>query len=195
MSRSYKGGEFEREICKLLSYWWTEGMRDDVFWRSSQSGGRATLRARKGKETYGSYGDIAAVDPIGDPLLKMFTIELKRGSSYGCLGDLLDFKLENSRHPWVAALLQAIRAHQAAKSHAWMMICKRDFRLPIVYMERRIFHYLQPTPIVTDRQVMRMSLTIKDNKREVSLLILGLSLDDFFSALSPSQIIQRIKKP
>ena len=41
MPKAYKGSEFEREMCKCLSLWWTDSKRDDVFWRSAQSGGRA----------------------------------------------------------------------------------------------------------------------------------------------------------
>jgi len=40
-----KGGEFERDISRFLSRWWTYGERDDVFWRTSASGARATTRS------------------------------------------------------------------------------------------------------------------------------------------------------
>jgi hypothetical protein len=46
-----KGSSFEREIAKLLSLWWSEGMRDDVFYRSHASGGRFTMRRKSGKDT------------------------------------------------------------------------------------------------------------------------------------------------
>ena len=78
---SIKGFSFEREICKELSLWWTEGERDDIFWRTSGSGGRATERLKKGKLTANSYGDVMAIDPIGQPLIDFCFIELKRGYS------------------------------------------------------------------------------------------------------------------
>lgn len=139
-----KGSAFEREICKLLSKWWTSDERDDVFWRSSQSGGRATQRAKKGQRTYGSYGDIAAVDPIGEPLLRYFTIELKRGRSHGCLGDLLDVKGDNKTHPFVAALRQARRSARQAKSQTWMLICRRDRRVSMVYLSWKYANRIMP---------------------------------------------------
>ena len=74
-----KGAKFEREISKALSRWWTEGERDDIFWRTSQSGGRATTRKKQGKSTKNQDGDICATDPIGQPLLDITTIELKVG--------------------------------------------------------------------------------------------------------------------
>ena len=132
-----KGSNFEREICKCLSVWWTGGKRDDVFWRSSQSGGRATQRTKKGQKTFGSYGDIAAVDPIGQPLLKMFCIELKRGRSHGCPGDLLDAipPAGKAPSPFEATLRQAMRGKEESGSMGWMLICRRDRRVPMVYLD------------------------------------------------------------
>ena len=43
-----KGGEYERTVCKKLSLWVSNGTRDDIFWRSAMSGGRATLQRKKG---------------------------------------------------------------------------------------------------------------------------------------------------
>lgn len=74
-----KGEGFEREISKDLSLWWSREERDDIFWRSSQSGGRAKSRAIAGLNTAYSYGDISFLDPIGKPLLERVVIEVKRG--------------------------------------------------------------------------------------------------------------------
>lgn len=79
MSKSLKGGEFEREVCKMLSVWWTDGERSDVFWRTAGSGARATVRRKAGQETANSNGDIGALDPIGEPLISNCLFELKRG--------------------------------------------------------------------------------------------------------------------
>jgi hypothetical protein len=128
-----KGADFERTICKRLSLWWTYGDRDDVFWRSSQSGGRATIRHRKGKRTAGSYGDITALDPIGEPLTQLFTIELKRGRSHGEPGDLLDCSGSLNCHAFIKALRQARTAHETADSRSWLLISRRDRRQPVVF--------------------------------------------------------------
>lgn len=128
-----KGGDFEREICKKLSAWWTYDDRDDVFWRSSQSGGRATVRFRKGKRTAGSYGDITALDPIGEPLMQLFTIELKRGQKHGEPGNLIDGTGDINCHPFLNAVRQAREAHKVAGSRSWLLISKRDFYKPCVF--------------------------------------------------------------
>lgn len=130
-----KGSNFEREICKDLSRWWTQDEdRDDVFWRSSNSGGRATVRGRKGKKTYGHAGDIAAVDPIGEPLLKFVTIEVKRGYSSHTFAALLDRPKKAAQQTWEAWIQQAIEAHERSGSFSWMIIAKRDQRERIVMM-------------------------------------------------------------
>ena len=133
MSGARKGSAFERTICRKLSEWWTDGKTDDVFWRSSQSGGRATIRGRKGKRTAGSYGDIVALDPIGEPLLKMFTIELKCGRSHGEPGDLLNCKGKYCHHPFIKTLQQADSAHKLAGSRTWLIICRTDRRHETIF--------------------------------------------------------------
>jgi hypothetical protein len=131
---SQKGSNFERQTCKELSRWWTNGKRDDVFWRSQTSGGRATQRLKSGKTTYGSYGDIAAVDPIGAPLLEMFTIELKAGRSHGMVLELIEGKRKKS--PFLAAIRQARRACDDAGSFSWMLISHRDHMRTMVYLPK-----------------------------------------------------------
>ncbi len=74
-----KGSNFEREISKELSLWASDNQTDAIFWRSEQSGGRATIRAKHGLKTPNSAGDIAFIDPIGKPLLDVFVLELKKG--------------------------------------------------------------------------------------------------------------------
>lgn len=137
-----KGSSFERLICKKLSLWWTDGDRDDVFWRSSQSGGRATQRAKSGKKTYGSYGDVAAVDPIGEPLIRSFTIELKRGRSHGHPGDMIDRRPTEFIRPWEKTMKQAVNSHEQAGSWSWLLIVQRDCRVATVYFPAWVFKRL-----------------------------------------------------
>jgi hypothetical protein len=74
-----KGGEWEREVSKILSLWWTGGERNDVMWRTHGSGGRATNRAKKGKGTAGASGDLMATHPVAEPLFEYWLAEAKRG--------------------------------------------------------------------------------------------------------------------
>lgn len=164
-----------------------QGKRSDIFWRSSQSGGRATQRTKKGVRTYGSYGDIAAIDPIGEPLLKLFTIELKRGSSHSSPGDVLDFKTDNLSHPWIKCLFQAIRSHKEAGSKDWMMICRRDHRIAMVYLGSKTFKLLSVMPPWT-----RFKWHFAGGEERADFV--GLQLDHFLSQVSPRKIIWCLKQ-
>lgn len=74
-----KGGSFENEVCRILSLWWTDNRRDDVFTRTGGSGGKFTSRSKRGKNTAYQSGDITFADPIGEPLIKRYNIECKTG--------------------------------------------------------------------------------------------------------------------
>ena len=132
-----KGNAFEREICRQLSLWWTQHLptpRDDVFWRTASSGGRATQRAKSGKQTKGHYGDVCASDPIGQPLLDMVTIELKRGYNHCTLHDLLDKPEGAVQQTYEKWIKQAQEESCLAGTKGWLIIHKRDRREPVVLM-------------------------------------------------------------
>jgi hypothetical protein len=91
-----KGSRFERLVCRQLSLWISGGRSEHLYWRSSQSGGRATTRAKKGDTTlHVQSGDIAAIDPEGHHFLDVFYVECKNYKSlkldslfYRTTGDL-----------------------------------------------------------------------------------------------------------
>lgn len=72
-----KGSSFERQVCKDLSRWLSRGMREDLFWRSAMSGGRATVRMKRGGKAASQLGDITAIDTQGQRLTDRFVIECK----------------------------------------------------------------------------------------------------------------------
>lgn len=71
-----KGSTFERKVCSMLSNWVSDRADADLFWRSSISGGRATVAKRKGRSIKPA-GDICAVSPAGHVLTERFFIECK----------------------------------------------------------------------------------------------------------------------
>jgi len=72
-----KGAANERLVCRQLSLWVTNGKREDIFWRSAMSGGRATVAKRKGVHLAAQSGDISSIDKQGHPLTEDFYIETK----------------------------------------------------------------------------------------------------------------------
>jgi len=69
-----KGSAFERVVCKQLSLWVSHQQREDCFWRTAMSGGRATLH---GATKVRQAGDITAVAPEGNELVHRYVIECK----------------------------------------------------------------------------------------------------------------------
>jgi hypothetical protein len=71
-----KGSGFERDEARFLSLWWTEGERDDVFWRNRVKVTSKTPNAER------QLGDICVAHTIGLPFIETFNVELKSGYSY-----------------------------------------------------------------------------------------------------------------
>ena len=177
-----KGSQFEREVCVRLSEWWTGGTRQDVFWRSSTSGGRATTRAKSGKTTAGSYGDISSIDPIGQPLLDMFTFEIKRGYSRHTVHDLLDNPNKSTWHEFID---QAVTAHEQAGSVAWAIISKRDRKDATIWTTTQIADILR---IWAPMGKWGRSIEIRP------LGVTGVPLIEWLKTVSPQNIKDLLRK-
>lgn len=136
-----KGSEFERQLCKKLSMWWSNGTRDDLYWRSSMSGGRATIRGRQHKSTAGHYGDITSTDTVGRELTQLFVLEAKRGYQECSVGDLLDAGPRNK--PMIEEWFQqAIHERELAQVPGWLLITRRNNRETVVFMPWDMFQLL-----------------------------------------------------
>lgn len=72
-----KGSAFERSCCVALSLWVSGGKQEDCYWRSSMSGGRSTVAARRGTRLAAQAGDISCIHPVGAPLTDKFYLECK----------------------------------------------------------------------------------------------------------------------
>lgn len=135
--RSSKGSAYERTLCKELSLWWTGGDRDDIYWRTSQSGGRSKTRMKGGKRTFGQYGDIQAVDPVGQPLLKVLTVEIKRGYNRETILNAMDREPHCGKEvqsAWELFVSQVREDAANARTPHWILIHKRDRRQAVVYV-------------------------------------------------------------
>jgi len=124
-----KGSQWERDVCKALSLWISNGERTDLFWRTAISGGRATRRRQKGEQVNVQIGDICAVDPEGFRLTNCYYIECKH---YRDL-QVAPFLLTNSGHLarfWDTTCCEADRYHRSP-----MLIAKQN-RLPPIVLVR-----------------------------------------------------------
>jgi len=130
-----KGGTFERWFCRRLTLWWTRDPEADVlWWRTAQSGGRATVRAKAGRDTTrGHCGDIAATGPQGQPLTDLVAFELKRGySASASLHDLLDSPDNAAEQTYARWIAQARASAAAGGVPYWAIVHQRNRRDPLI---------------------------------------------------------------
>lgn len=198
-NRGAKGGGFEREIARVFGLWWT-GDRDDIFWRSSGSGARATTRAKVGKRTAQQYGDMCAIDAIGDPLIETITFELKRGYSTKTAQDCYD-RTDNVaivKSGFEEFIAKAHRSSLQAGSFAWLLVTRRDRRETWCYMPIRLFTALQnvgafpraPRPQVRFTAYIRHYAKTKTVEDPGWQTVFGCTLRHFLKAVTPQHIKQ-----
>ena len=122
---SQKGSSFEREVCKKLSLWISEGVRDDVFWRTAGSGARATTRAKSGRGTCNADGDMCCLDPAYQWFIDSVLVEMKRGYNSWRLDDFLlpKQKKDSIFVVWEKLEKEAARLHKLP-----LLIFKQDRR-------------------------------------------------------------------
>lgn len=84
-----KGGEFERMVCRCLTWWITGKERPEIFWRSATSGAKATQEMKRGHKTK-QGGDIIAIDPKGQWFIDLFSVECKDRKDFGNLDLVLE---------------------------------------------------------------------------------------------------------
>jgi len=141
-----KGGDDERTKCREWSLWWSKTSnidppRDDIFYRTSGSGARARARAKLGKRTHGSYGDMQAVDPIGEPLTRCCTFEFKKG--YNRDLRLLLCIDSRGRSPLFKTFLEQTVSAAKEAGNEPVMIIHRDFMLPCIVFRWSMFVHME----------------------------------------------------
>lgn len=193
-----KGPAWEREVCKILSRWWTKDFIepfDSVFWRTAGSGARATTRGKKGKLTKYQHGDVTFIDPIGEPFIRSFTIELKRGYSTSTIMDIVDKHNQRSVYAeWIAKLAE--QSYQQG-SYSWLLITRRDQRVPMVFMpeDKLLFLINKPQYVGTfGSPVIRVRCLINDKPHE----IIGITLEEWTREVAPRRVrivANRDKRP
>lgn len=180
-----KGSSFERKLCKQLSLWWTHGERDDIFWRTSGSGARAKSRGKQGAKTFGQYGDMQATDPIGQPLIDLFTFEFKIGYGKASFSDILDKGSKAAKQIWEKWVHQVQGDHFDGHSFAWALITKRDRREPIIFIPS--YAYREFLEVGTHLSTIRPRVTLFT--KETGRLI-GLPFNQFLKETEPESVLE-----
>ena len=115
-----KGAAFERQVCDHLSRWVDPRGTDTHFWRSSMSGGRATIKHRAGKLTKSQAGDLSSLTRIGHPLLSKFFVECKFVKDLSIQGALI------SRKGLLASYWYVLEVEAAKHDKLPLMIAKEN---------------------------------------------------------------------
>lgn len=189
-----KGSGFERDICRLLSIWWTgEPDEDVVFWRTSTSGARATSRRKSGKQTNRAHhGDIGALNDDAAVLTSLLTIELKRGYKNAVIHDLLDGVPQKNPRPLESFFVQAIEAAENAGTPYWAVIHKRDRCLPLIYIPGELEEELiDPHGYQFSLPVLRFWSLLPDGS---ALQVTAFRLDEFMESVTPTDIKKLAKR-
>lgn len=198
---SHKGGTYERDVCKMLSLWYSRGKRDDIFWRTAGSGSRATTRSKKGLDTADSSGDVQAIHESGKKFTDIVNIEIKRGYTKKgknqsanhqlSITNILD-KVETSSSKnkpilieWFQKGIKECKRHN--KDHL-LIIYRRDRRRSCIAMPFKTFEYLRDN----NREFMFPhdgTLCVVNTKRyQVALM----PLDDFLAWCPPKAFFKQI---
>lgn len=197
MSGKSKGGNFEREIASKISLWFSEGKRDDIFYRSQSSGARATQRNKSGKKTEGQYGDIAASCSEGESLIKLWNIETKTGY---CLSksklkdgtkkitnwDILDLLDSKSQEPMFAQMWNQCVIDAEVSTREPILIFRRERKLPLITITGTYYSRLTNWFNVPD--FMKIHFDLSNLYYPYSKVVI-IKLDDFLKWIDPNTLI------
>lgn len=130
-----KGNTYERDVCRDVSRWISNGERDDLVWRSASSGAVTTVH--KGAKFKSQAGDIAAIDELAIPLMMLVTFEIKHYADLN-VGNLIWQKPSKLVEFWKTHVELATK-----QSKIPLVVAKQDRRPPLLMVPKafsEIFH-------------------------------------------------------
>ena len=177
MAKSNKGSPYERTICKQLSLWWSGDEDQEVFWRTSMSGGRATIRAKQKLKTPNSYGDVGYLDTIGKPFIDKVLLELKRGYTKDI--SILDFLDKNRGEPILLKWWnKAEKERRLAKRKYIFIIFRRDRHKSCILLKEQVFGKMKDWFGTFNNNII--------NIKHKNLKLVAIELDKFLDWCNPN---------
>lgn len=174
-----KGGTYERDCAKKLSYWFSRGEDNNIFYRTGGSGNRGKLNTG----VYNQYGDIMAVKEEGHSLMQNCVFECKKG--YGKGNDKWDILvlIEGSVKSQFSEFLNEVyldsyKQLQETGVDAWpVLIARRSGRKDIIAVPERMFRSLT--------EVYDLCSYVKVSVQGVPEDTVVMNLDYFFQVVEP----------
>lgn len=189
-----KGSPYERLICRVLTEWWTGDPESDVvFWRTAGSGGRATVRGRRGRKTNSAHcGDIAALDDDAAVLTAFLTFEIKRGynatAKRATVAELLDKPFREAQEGIESWIEQAERSAVNAGTPYWAIIHQRDKREPYILFPMELYETLEKSVAFRGPLMMYWGRVRQADGSRKRTALVGVGLDYFLDAVTPTLI-------
>ena len=182
-----KGSTNERKLCNLFSLWWSDGKRDDIFWRTPGSGARARVRTDNKKDTGFGYGDMQAQDPSGQPLIDAFTFEFKVG--YTSQLSFLDFLDSKKIRPTLFTFLKEVEKDAKDAKTIPLLIIRRDRKEHVILMPATLYVY-----ITADHLEFKNIPDIQLYTPGLEYDYTAFSLKALFTYISPEDLIRESKE-
>jgi hypothetical protein len=172
-----KGSAFEREMCRVISLFWSNNSYKDLCWRSASSGVRGTTTSSHLRsKVKGYFGDLTATSPLIEPLFKVFSIECKFYAKIDVTEILRGIKNNKLLEFWTQAYRDARHSGRTP-----VLITKQNF-LGILMIVRtadaeKFLHTM-------DKPIKYMTIA-----QELSIF----SLDDFLKNVNKERFIRTVK--
>lgn len=188
---SQKGASYERSLCVAFSRWFSFGQTDDLFWRTSGSGSRATRRHKKNQRlTKYQYGDMTYDREEGKPLVEYLNFEFRFRRQLEPLGVFYDTDPNYSLLSfWAKATSEAEQSGRIP-----ILVTKVNRGQSVLWMPSSLFVSLErigdPKMVfaVTARRV-RVEKKVFYTFRE-PITVGGVLLDTFFERNEPSRVVK-----
>lgn len=166
-----KGSDFERYVCRRLTWWITGSEKPEIFWRSVASGAKSTREVK-----FNISGDIMALKEAGMWLSESCSIECKTYKSYR-LADLL-FPRFSPEDWWRQATEDASRTGKRP------MLIFKQLRFPVLIALEDFLDYNR----VMDPKSLH-SLTYKIGEESQMRMFL---FEEWLKAVSPEHFKQLV---
>ena len=191
---SRKGSAFERDVCKRLSLWFSKNTSETLFWRTAGSGARSTSRAKSGKSTANSAGDIGYLDAAGKPLIEAITFELKCGYSKADTTSLIDTLPSRKKPQLLEFIRQAVESGRNAQSKYWSVIHRRNSKQTLIHfpfsMWELICRYDQYTTDAMAKRCGSVQFTYVPVTDDLVSCVVSMPFDRFLEVVYPDTFFE-----
>jgi hypothetical protein len=133
MSKSSKGGQWERDIAKILTFWLTGQNKEYYFWRSPGSGSIATNTGTNPS----LHGDIIPVKPEAEFFCNIFLCECKNGYKEASLNKHLKY---NKSDPIKSFWEQCVEDAQNSNKYPMLIFKKKGYPTPWLGITYEIYN-------------------------------------------------------